>query len=92
MKGLSREPGDRRHLIVEVGGERLADEQVQSLHFHFVHQFAFDIGVAAGDQRCLHMLRRQSFQAEGDEFVFDGAPGEVPAFVDGEKLVFASKR
>ncbi len=92
MKSLSGEPGDGGHLIVEVGGERLADEQVQSLHFHFVHQFAFDIGVAAGDQRCLHMLRRQSLQAEGDEFVFDVAPGNDPGFCRRRKVDFPSKR
>ena len=60
-----------------MGGQRLADEKKQSLHFEFVHDSAFYIGVAAGDERRLYMLCWNGLQAEGQEFIFDVASGNV---------------
>src|SRR5258706_16255020 len=89
-KGFAREPGNRRRLIVEMGGERPADEQVQSLQLHFLYHLAFDVGVAAGDDRRLHLYGLESLQPEGGEFVLDGAAGKFAALVHGAELLLGA--
>ena len=84
---FSRQPSHRRYLIVNVGCDGLADEQIQSIYEEFVNEPALHVGVAIRDERCLHVLRRQRVQAESDEFVFDIASGKIPASINGVKLI-----
>src|SRR5258708_6253795 len=86
-KGFPRQPADRSKLIVDVSNQRFTDEKMQPLDKKFIYQPAFDIGVTAGDERRLDAACGQSFQPEGEKFIFDVPSGERAAFVHCMQLI-----
>src|SRR5688500_4032430 len=70
-----------------MSGERGVEEQKQSILFLFKQQTAYDIGVAAGDERSFDPFCRNGFQSKREEFVLHVSSGKITAAVDRVELI-----